>query len=557
MSYDNSSVFITFLWHMHQPMYKDPRNEEYILPWVRLHAIKDYFDMAALIESVPQMRAVINIVPSLFVQLEDYSKGSAKDTYLIYSSKPVSKLTVDEKLFLLKNFFTINKERKIDPSPRYSELWQKQSQVEGQPEKALSFFTLQDYLDLQVLFNLAWCGLTLKKDAEVAALIDKDRNFTQEEKRMLLAKQQKLITKILPLYRHLQEQGQIEISVSPFYHPLLPLICDNYLATKAHQELQLPEHRFSYPHDAEEQIRLAMEYYSKLFGTEPRGMWPPEGGVSNKVLELAINHGIRWLATDEAIMRKSLAEATGAGKQGRNHFAEEKLYAPYKFKNQVGEIWIFFRNQVLSNRISFVYSSWDEEEAANDFCHRLLALKNSLKKREGHYIISIIMDGENAWEYFPQGGERFLLSLYRKIVDSREFVTITCSEFLNLQDRDSQLYLTHIAPGSWIDGGFSTWIGEPSKNEAWDYLSKARRTLEGWISNLTPEEKQQKSKSIEKALNAIYIAEGSDWFWWLKRGEQPESEKLFSILFKLHLAEMYRALGMEVPLYLRVANQII
>ncbi len=557
MTYDNSSVFITFVWHMHQPMYKDPRNEEYILPWVRLHAIKDYFDMAAWIEAIPQMRAVINIVPSLFVQLEDYSEGSAEDPYLIYSSKPVSELTIDEKLFLLKNFFTINKERKIDPSPRYNELWQKQSQAERQLEKALSVFTLQDYLDLQVLFNMAWCGSSLKKDDEVAALIDKDRNFTQEEKELLLAKQQELIGKIIPLYKHLQEQGQIEISVSPFYHPLLPLICDNYLATKAHQELQLPKHRFSYPYDAEEQIRLAVEYYSRLFGIEPRGMWPPEGGVSNKVLELGINHGIRWLATDEAILRKSLAEVTGAGREKKRHFAEEKLYVPHKFKNQGREISIFFRNQALSNIISFVYSSWDEEEAASDFYHRLVALKNSLKKTEERYIISIIMDGENAWEYFPQGGERFLLSLYQKIINRREFIPITFSEFLNLQDGGSQPYLTHIAPGSWIYGNFSTWIGEPAKNEAWDHLFEARKTFENWMAHLTPEEKQQKRKSIEKALNAIYIAEGSDWFWWLKKGEQPESEKLFSILFKLQLSEMYRALGMEVPLYLRVAYQII
>ncbi len=167
------------------------------------------------------------------------------------------------------------------------------------------------------------------------------------------------------------------------------------------------------------------------------------------------------------------------------------------------------------------------------------------------------MDGENAWEYFPQGGERFLLSLYQKIVNCREFIPITFSEFLKLQDKGSQPSLTHIAPGSWIYGNFSTWIGEPAKNEAWDHLFEARKTFENWMAHLTPEEKKQKSESIEKALNAIYIAEGSDWFWWLKKGEQPESEKVFSVIFKLHLAEMYRALGMEVPLYLRVTNQII
>jgi len=552
MDYNTWPVFITFLWHMHQPLYISQRDKSFLLPWVRLHAVKDYFDMIALIEAVPQMHAVINIVPSLFVQLEEYIKGSASDPFLICSLKPVSELTIEERLFLLKFFFTVNKERKIDPSARYCELWQKRAQVEGQLNKALNSFNLQDYLDLQVLFNLAWCGPSLKKDAEIAALIGKDKNFSQEEKKLLLDKQNELISKIIPTYKKLQDKGQIEISVSPFYHPLLPLICDNYVAEEAQPGIKLPQHRFSYYHDAKEQIKLAVQYYRKLFGTEPQGMWPPEGAVSNEVLKLAINQGIAWLATDETILGKSLSPESDINEAEVGFLPVEKFCSPYKFKNQQGEISIFFRRQNLSNLISFDYSSWDEEEAANDFYHRLVELKNSLQEGGGPYIISIIMDGENAWEYFPQGGETFLLTLYRKVVDSRQFKPITYSEFLSMNEGIEQTSLKYIAPGSWIDGNFSTWIGEPAKNKAWDQLFEARKTLDEWIANLTPEDRKQKSEIIDKALKLIYIAEGSDWFWWLKRGEQPESEKIFSILFKLHLSEMYRILGLEIPPYLRV-----
>lgn len=549
----NSPVFITFLWHMHQPIYIKPQDGSYFLPWVRLHAIKDYYDMAAFVEAVPQMQAVFNIVPSLFIQLEEYVEGSARDPFLVYSSKPVSELTDDEKLFLLKNFFTVNKQRKIEPSYRYSELLEKQTLTKGQLDKSLNEFTPQDYLDLQVLFNLAWSGATLKRDPEIAALVDKDRNFSQEEKELLLNKQQELISRIIPTYKRLQDNGQIEISLSPFYHPLLPLVCDNYEAENAQAGIALPDNRFVYPKDAEEQIRLAVEYYRKIFKAEPQGMWPPEGAVSNKALELAIKQGIKWLASDEKILLKSLKTGGNENKEPLSSLSAESLYSPWHYKNKHGEIPIFFRNQLLSNLISFIYSSWDEEKAADDFYDRLVAEKNRFKKKGTQFILSIIMDGENAWEYFPQGGKVFLLSLYQKIVGCPHFKPITFSKFLSLKNKDRKLSLSHIAPGSWIEGNFSTWIGEEAKNEAWNHLFEARRTFKEWLANLTPDEKKKKRESIEKALKALYIAEGSDWFWWLKRGEQPESERMFSVLFKSYLGEMYRSLSLDIPLNLRFA----
>jgi len=556
MSNNSSPVSVTFLWHMHQPLYKNPEDGSYLLPWVRLHATKDYFDMAALIEAVPQMRAVINFVPSLFVQLEDYAKGIAKDPFLEYSSKPVSKLTDKEKLFLLNNFFTVNKKRKIDPSARYSELWKKKAQAGSEPKKLLNNFSLKEYLDLQVLFNLAWCGPILRKDAQVAALVAKDRSFTQKEKELLLAKQQELISRIIPTYRRLQEKGRIEVSVSPFYHPLLPLLCDSYSAEEAQPGITLPRSRFTHPEDAAEQIHLALQYYRQLFGTEARGMWPPEGGVSNKALELAIRQGLKWIATDESTLTKSASFGEKTIKEIESCFPSEKMCSPYIYKSQQGEISIFFRNQALSNLISFVYSSWDEEKAADDFFRQLLALNSCLKEGPGPYIISIIMDGENAWEYFPKGGEVFLLSLYQKIAACPQFKPVTFSEFLSTIGKGHQSSIAKILPGSWINGNFSTWIGEPVKNKAWDYLYQARKTLEEFVARLSPEEKKQKRKAIEKALKTIYVAEGSDWFWWLQSGEQAENERKFSLIMKLHLKEVYKALDLEIPAYLTDIHSI-
>jgi len=541
---------------MHQPLYKNPEDGSYLLPWVRLHAVKDYFDMAAFVEAVPPMRAVINFVPSLFVQLEDYVKGLAKDPYLEYSSKPASKLTDKEKLFLLKNFFSANKKRRIEPSARYSELWKKKEQAGSEPEKLLNNFTLKDYLDLQVLFNLAWCGPTLRKDAQVASLLTKDRDFTQKEKELLLAKQQELISRIIPTYRRLQEQGQIEVSVSPFHHPLLPLLCDNYSAEEAQPGLTLPRCRFTFPEDAEEQIHLALQYYRQLFGREAQGMWPPEGSVSNKALELAISQGLKWIATDELILAKSVSSSKDIIKQLERCFPPEKTCSPYEYKTQQGEISIFFRSQALSNLISFVYSSWDEEKAADDFYRRLIGLNGLLREGPGPYIISIIMDGENAWEYFPKGGEVFLLSLYQKITASPQFKPVTFSEFLSTYGKRSQNSIANIIPGSWINGNFSTWIGEPMKNKAWDDLFQARKALKEFVAGLSLQEKKQKRKAIEKALKTIYVAEGSDWFWWLQSGDQPENEKKFSVIMKLYLAEVFKLLRLEIPDYLRDVDSI-
>lgn len=541
-------MFITFLWHMHQPIYINPEDGNTLLPWVRLHAVKDYLDMALMIEDTPGMKAVINIVPSLVVQLKEYAEGTAKDRFLACSRKRPTDLSGEDKLFLLKNFFTVNTERKILPSPRYAELLQKRGRDIQHIHDALKRFTPQDFLDLQVHFNLAWCGPYLKKDNKIADLIQKDTGFTQEEKDLLLSKQNSAIEKIIPAYKRLQQNGRVEISVSPFFHPILPLLCDTDEAKTARRCVSLPQNRFSFPEDAENQVRLAVEYYRALWGHEPLGMWPSEGAVSKTTLDIAIQQGIRWLATDEAILKKSLIKKRGETAP----LSPRDLYSSYAYQSAHGTLSLFFRNQALSDLIGFTYSSWDETQAAEDFFQKLVEEKNRMGEESKHHLLSIIMDGENAWEYFPEGGEVFLKNLYRKIVDAGQFQPITYGEFLKHPDRHRQKSLTSISPGTWIHADFSTWIGEPAKNDAWDLLFQARQTFQNWLDKLSLTEKKQKKETIDAALKALHTAEGSDWFWWLRKGEKPENERLFEVLMKLYLAHMYKTLNLDVPSTLKI-----
>jgi alpha-amylase/alpha-mannosidase (GH57 family) len=547
MTSSSPVLSVCFLWHMHQPIYKSPFDENYLLPWVRLHAVKDYLDMALLIEAVPGMKAVINMVPSLLVQIQEYADGSAIDRFLLCSQKPADRLSEEDKSFLLQNFFMVYRERKIAPSPRYSELLQKRGEESLSFAEAAKGFTDQDYLDLQVHFNLAWCGPSLRKNAGISKLIGKDSGFTEEEKQQLLSNQKGILRQIIPTLRRLQQQGQIEISFSPFFHPILPLLCDTDEARRAKPAVHLPENRFQFPEDAEDQIRMAAEFHETLWGQPPQGMWPSEGAVSNQTLDAAIRQGVRWVATDQAILQRSLTPRGAA----LPPLSPEDLYTNYDYHNSAGRISLFFRNQILSDLIGFTYSSWEERRAAENFFTKLLEEKNRLSHSD-HHILSIIMDGENAWEYFPEGGEVFLTTLYQKIVASDQLQPLTFSEFLDRQNRNPSPILPSVSPGTWIQADFSTWIGEPAKNKAWDCLYHARKTLQEWIDGLSTEEKNEKKETIKKAMRAIHTAEGSDSFWWLREGERPPQERIFDDLMKLYLIQMYKTIGREVPQQLKI-----
>ncbi len=306
----NKKLGVAFLWHMHQPFYKDPLTNKYMMPWVRLHGIKDYFPMAALVENFENIRVVFNLVPSLVEQINDYVQNDASDAYLDLTLKKASHLTLEDKVEILKHFFKVNFKQFIEPNARYSELLIKKGikpLVGSALNRTVKTFSARDFLDLQVLFNLSWFhSISIDDDMQLNDLIIKGGDYTEDDKEYVVQKQKEIMGQILPLYRKLQDEGRIEITTTPFYHPILPLICDTSVAKVSLPHSPLPK-KFAHPVDAEWQVEEAIKYHTEQFGVSPRGMWPSEGSVSDEMLNILIKKGIDWVATDEDILFNSLS----------------------------------------------------------------------------------------------------------------------------------------------------------------------------------------------------------------------------------------------------------
>lgn len=532
-------LYVSFLWHMHQPFYKDPETSSYRLPWVRLHGTKDYLDMVDILTEFPDIKQTYNFTPSLLKQITDYTEKRAKDRHLELTLKPALDLDNDEKLFILDNFFLANTDTMIRPFSRYHELLNKRGLYLTKSElvQAVNSFSRNDFLDLQVLFNLCWIDpLFREKDPFLKMLVEKGSNYTEEEKQMLISKQMSILREIIPKYTYIAQKNQIEISASPFYHPILPLLCNTNSAKIALPDIQLPKKPFIHPEDAETQIKMGIEYFEKIFGFRTRGMWPSEGSVSEEVLKIISKQGIQWIGTDEEILSVSI------GKQlrdsSRNISKPDILYRPYLYEN----VSIIFRDHILSDLIGFVYSQWGAKEAAEDFIDRLLHIRSALS--EDHpYIVSIILDGENAWEYYQNDGHDFLRYLYEGLSKEERLKTATVSEYLN--EYVNNEFLERLHAGSWIYANFSTWIGDEEENTAWEYLAEARDSLETF-QILNPH------KNLSEAWKAIYIAEGSDWTWWYGDKHMAYSQKDFDELFRMNLACIYKHIGAPVPEHLYV-----
>ncbi|MBL7074919.1 glycoside hydrolase [candidate division KSB1 bacterium] len=516
-----SPLHIAFLWHMHQPYYWDPFTEKYRLPWVRLHGVKDYYDMVAILKDFPDIRVTFNLVPSLLDQLEGYVLGIT-DPFLDITLK--SDYDGDDRLFLLKNYFALNIPRMVRPYQRYWRLFQ----LRGGGSGINRGFKDQEFRDIAVWFNLAWCGHTLRITDSVRGLLQKGRNFTHRDKELLISEQNRLIEKIIPTYQEFAHQGQIEITTSPYYHPILPLLIDTGLARQVDPALNLPQHSFNRPEDARWQIGAAAEAYQRCFGIPPRGLWPSEGSLCRQAIPMMADAGFHWTATDAEILRRSL---------GKGRLAPKELYRPYRITVDGGELVVFFRDSTLSDLIGFTYAGWDSVRAADDFVHRLAAIREGLPDDGRSYVISIILDGENAWEHYPNNGWDFLTSLYGKLQQSTRFKTVTFSEFLKGEERPEEL--SRIVPGSWINGNFDTWIGQPEKNRAWDLLAGARTGVGRSLI--------EGDGGAPEGLHQIYIAEGSDWFWWLGEGQYSLYENEFDSLFRNHLKKAYSLIGRPIP----------
>jgi len=507
---------------MHQPYYKNLLTQESDLPWVRLHGVKDYLDMLQILEKFPKIKQTFNVVPSLFEQVEDYNNGKVKDKYLELSGKPAAELSKNDKEFILQNFFSINKEKVISTFPRYYQLCSKK-------HHNLEFST-QDYLDLQLLFNLAWIDPAFRQNTpELKKILLKERFFNEQDKTLVLAKQLNILKEIIPAYRLYKQNNQIEISVTPYYHPILPLLCTTNIAKEANSKSILPEKEFNYPQDAQDQIDSAVQYYKEKFDCPPLGMWPSEEGVSEEILPFIIKSRIKWIVADEAILFKSLKTKKRVTKL---------LYQPHLLKRKEGELNIVFRDRNLSDLIGFSYHKMKEMDAVINFMTHLENIDKAFKGKDT--LVTVAMDGENAWEYFRNDGHDFLELFYQHISEAPFVQTTTISEYLKNNPAKSEI--KHLSPGSWIHGEFGKWIGSPSKVKAWEWLAEAREAIQCHC-----EKPRSGGEAILKlAWKQMYILEGSDWFWWA--GEDPDGS--FDRLFRLHLTNLYKLINKEPPAYL-------
>ncbi len=515
-------LYIAFIWHMHQPYYRNLLTGECFMPWVRLHAAKDYVDMVKILEEFPSIHQTFNLVPGLLDQLQAYlPPDSQSDYFLELSEKPATDLTEEEQRFLVTWFFLANWEHMIKPYPRYHDLLTKRSESTNR-------FRPQDYVDIQVWFNLVWIDPWLRQqDPQLAALEAKGSRFTEADKQLVLTKHRELMGQVLPAYRDAKARGQVELTASPYYHPILPLLCDIRCARVALPHLPLPQPSFRHPEDARWQLTHAMRRHEELFGSRPNGLWPSEGGVSEMVVTLALEAGLRWMATDEEILWRTLKTAR----------MPLVLYRPHPVNRDGRSLAMLFRDRELSDLLGFVYSQWEETIAVQDFVNRLSVIHQQVQRAPTPALVTIALDGENAWEQYPQDGGPFLRRLYHALAADERFRMVTVSEFLEQFPPDPSSSLPELFAGSWIDGNFSTWIGHEEKNTAWTTLARARESL---LS-------AGKREEFPKAWQSLSIAEGSDWMWWYGDTHYSAQQEEFDRLFRMHVANVYRSIQQEPP----------
>ncbi len=534
-----SEVALAFFWHQHQPYYPDDLSGENPMPWVRLHGVKDYLGMALHLAEVPEMRCSINLVPSLLMQILAYTEKGATDRFMQVGRIPARDLGQHDALFLLDQYFMASPEHMIKPWPRFWELHQRRAANRNTAREALRRFHERDLRDLQTLYNLAWIHpLVFERDPELQQLRDKARHYTEEDKNHVFDKHLLLLKQIIPLHRKLAEAGQVELTTTPFYHPILPLLLDKKLAREAMPDVKLPRYTGGYPEDAELHVRRAIKYHAELFGAPPRGMWPAEGSVCQPMIPLLAQNGIRWIATDEGILSQATQGFISRDAHGHARNPSH-LYRPYRVHSGEHEIDIVFRDHALSDMVGFHYQRSNGIDAAHDFVKHLHNIRAAIPNDEPA-LVSVILDGENCWEHYQEGGVPFLRSLYQLCTRDKHARPVKLGEYLeNNPPRDT---LPHLFAGSWINHNFKIWIGHEEDNTGWDALHKTREHLRH-----RSEQPHIDQAKVQRAWEEIYIAEGSDWFWWYGDDHSCAEDALFDSLFRKHLQNVYLILGETPP----------
>lgn len=539
------SIPLAIVWHQHQPFYKDLQTGSLVMPWVRLHGIKDYYGMARLIENVPCMRCTINLVPSLVMQLMDYVENDAKDPVLTHTEMNADALEEKEAVYILDNFFNAQHAHMIRAYPRYAELLDVRRIGRRGAKNALTDFGVQDLRDLQVWFNLAWFHpISFEESEALRGLRKKGRDFTEKDKKVMLEEQRAVLAKVIPLHKKLAAEGQIELTTTPFYHPILPLLCDMESALEAMPGTPMPEGHLSIQEDAEVHVQKAVDYHKEIFGEAPVGMWPAEGSVSPLILPLLAKRGIQWIATDEGILSASLATGLrGAyGKIDR----PDLLYRPWTVSHEDATLQAIFRDHELSDRIGFHYQSWDAQAAADDFLKRIRdGAKNAPAGPET--IVPVILDGENCWEHFPDQGVSFLNKLYSRLASGKDGIRpVRVRDFL--AEHPPTKRVDRLFSGSWINHDFYIWIGHTEDRKAWEYVFRVREDLVRETERR--KDSPEHTEAIRKAWEELYIAEGSDWYWWYGDDRSSGNDEAFDELFRKHLKNVYQFLELDCPYFL-------
>jgi starch synthase len=477
--------------------------------------------MPALLDGYPKVRATFNLVPALLAQIEDYGKEESVDLFLNLSRRPAGELSVEEREFLLRWMRESPKALRVQQSPRYLELASRP--IDAQ-------FTMGDIRDLQVWFNLAWCDpVWVESDPRLAELKRKDRDFSESDKTPLFEAQMEMMQKVIPKYRELADRGQAELTFSPYYHPILPLLCHVDSARIANPQIQLPEHHFSHREDAERQISLGLGLFERLLGRRPKGMWPSEMAVGESMIGLATGANLGWMISDEEVLARSLD-----GPFSR----DEQLYRPKRLDREGQSVAMVFRDAQLSNAIGFDYQRMSSSDAARALTGRLRRIGEQQGDRDS--LVVIALDGENAWEFYPRDGHDFLNALYTELESSQDIVMTTVADFLEQHPPEQQLH--HLHTGSWIGASLDTWIGDPEHIIAWDLLAETRAWLED-------QQRQRPNESGPAALawREILITEGSDWFWWFSRKHDSGMDQIWDNQFRLHLRNVYKLMGTRAP----------
>jgi len=528
-------------WHMHQPYYVDTSNNEYILPWTYLHAIKDYADMASHLEEFDGARAVVNFAPILLEQIDDYAKqlenweqkgAVVKDPLLaMLAADNVSQCQKEKNYPLIRSCLRANEERLINRFPQFSQLASLAKLFEGN-DSLESYVNEQFLCDLLVWYHLAWMGEAVRREHEViSALIKKEKNFTKKDRHDLVGVIAVLLKGIIPRYRKLAQSGQVELAFSPYAHPIIPLMLDIKSARQASHEMPLPDCE-KYPGGEERakwHFQHGIDVFESYFGFKPTGCWPSEGSVSDETIALSAEMGVRWVASGESVLRNSLE---------RTDIADDAcIHRSYRLKDI--PVSCFFRDDGLSDLIGFNYSTWHADDAVSNLVHHVENIAKACPDKESA-VVSIILDGENAWEYYPENAYYFLSTLYKTL---SEHEAIELSTFGTCVDEEYETFeLPHVVAGSWVYGTFSTWIGDKEKNHGWDLLCAAKQTYDEVIKSHNFD-----ADKVTKINQQLAICEGSDWFWWFGDYNPSESVKDFDDLYRKHLKQLYSLLGRPAP----------